>query len=503
MSNNVKRRLKLWLRPTKKKVILLVIIVALLAAAGSILSKASKQAAASAAADEPAYRSVVLQKDSMADSITVTGTVASADVANVTTQQTQTVKTISVQVGDTVKKGDVICTLDTADLEKELARKQESLATDQSTAQRNYESAQESLATAQEKYQTAYQNYATAAADLEAKRSAYLPAENSIKTYLDAYNAALTAEQNAGIALNSNTQIVAAQAAVEAAQAAVTAAQGGGSQQGSAENGAGNMPSLQNSDALAQAQAQLAAAQQQLAQAQAQAADLAKAYNDAAAARQAAENSLKSAKTNCNYEALFTAYSNADQAFSTAKQSYEAAKQQVDTAEQQLQTAKDQLDNDTVLETVEQLQEQIEDCTIRATADGTITSLNATVGSSASTAGGTPLATIQNTGALKVSVNIDENDIQQMKVGQRAIIRSDSTGDKEISGTLTQLSVTTSENGFPAEVSVDDADSGLLIGVSAKAEIVLSETAAVYSVPYDGVDTTDSGEKSDLCGRRK
>ena len=92
MSNNVKRRLKLWLRPTKKKVILLVIIVALLAAAGSILSKASKQAAASAAADEPAYRSVVLQKDSMADSITVTGTVASADVANVTTQQTQTVK---------------------------------------------------------------------------------------------------------------------------------------------------------------------------------------------------------------------------------------------------------------------------------------------------------------------------------------------------------------------------------------------------------------------------
>ena len=495
MSNNVKRGLKLWLRPTKKKVILLVIIVALLAAAGSILSKASKQAAASAAADEPAYRSVVLQKDSMADSITVTGTVASADVANVTTQQTQTVKTISVQVGDTVKKGDVICTLDTADLEKELARKRESLATDQSTAQRNYESAQESLATAQEKYQTAYQNYATAVADLEAKRSAYLPAENSIKTYLDAYNAALTAEQNAGIALNSNTQIVAAQAAVEAAQAALTAAQGGGSQQGSAESGAGNMPSLQNSDALAQAQAQLAAAQQQLAQAQAQAADLAKAYNDAAAARQAAENSLKSAKTNCNYEALFTAYSNADQAFSTAKQSHEAAKQQVDTAEQQLQTAKDQLDNDTVLETVEQLQEQIEDCTIRATADGTITSLNATVGSSASTAGGTPLATIQNTGALKVSVNIDENDIQQMKVGQRAIIRSDSTGDKEISGTLTQLSVTTSENGFPAEVSVDDADSGLLIGVSAKVEIVLSETEGVYSVPYDAVETNDSGEK--------
>ena len=493
MSNNVKRRLKLWFRPTKKKIILVCVAVALLAAAGAAMTRANKAAKASAASDEPAYRSVILQKDAMAESITVTGTVASADVANVTTQQTQTVESIAVQVGDQVKKGDIICTLDTADLEKELAKKQKALGTDQATAQRNYESAQESLASAQEKYQTAYQSYATAATDLETKRAAFLPAQTSIQTYQSAYDAALTAEQNAGIALNSNSQIVAAQAAVDAAQAAVAAAQGGGTQQ--AGNSAQNTPSLQSSDALAQAQAQLAAAQAQLAQAQAQAADLAKAYNDAVAARQAAENSLNTAKTNCNYEALYTAYSAADQACSAAKQTYESAKQQVDAAQQQLDTAKEQLDSDTALEAVEQLQEQIEDCTIRATADGTITSLNATVGSAASSAGGTPLATIQNTGALKVSVNIDENDIQQMQVGQRAIIRSDATGDKKIAGTLTQLSVTTSENGFPAEVSVDDADSGLLIGVSAKVEIVLSETEGVYSVPYDAVETKDSGEK--------
>lgn len=495
MSNNVKRRLKLWFRPTKKKIIILCVVIALLAAAGAAMSQAAKKAAVSEAADEPAYRSVTLKKDTMEESITVTGTVASADVANVTTQQTQTVKTIAVQVGDTVKKGDVICTLDTADLEKDLAKKQESLNTDRASAQRNYETAQQNLTSAQEKYQTAYQTYATAATDLETKRAAFLPAQTSIQTYQSAYDAALTAEQNAGIALNSNSQIVAAQAAVDAAQAAVTAAQGGGSQQ--AGNAGQNTPSVQSasSDALAQAQAQLAAAQTQLAQAQAQAAGLSKAYSDAVAARQAAENSLNTAKTNCNYDALYTAYSNADQACSAAKQSYETAKQQVDSAQQQLDTAKEQLDSDTALEAVEQLQEQIEDCTIRATADGTITSLNATVGSAASTAGGTPLATIQNVGALKVSVNIDENDIQQMKVGQRAIIRSDSTGDKEIAGTLTQLSVTTSENGFPAEVSVDDADSGLLIGVSAKVEIVLSETDGVYSVPYDAVETNASGEK--------
>ena len=155
MSNNVKRRLKLWFRPTKKKIILVCVAVALLAAAGAAMTRANKAAKASAASDEPAYRSVILQKDAMAESITVTGTVASADVANVTTQQTQTVESIAVQVGDQVKKGDIICTLDTADLEKELAKKQKALGTDQATAQRNYESAQESLASAQEKYQTA------------------------------------------------------------------------------------------------------------------------------------------------------------------------------------------------------------------------------------------------------------------------------------------------------------------------------------------------------------
>src|SRR5699024_724155 len=102
-------------------------------------------------------------------------------------QQTQTVESIAVQVGDQVKKGDIICTLDTADLEKELAKKQKALGTDQATAQRNYESAQESLASAQEKYQTAYQSYATAATDLETKRAAFLPAQTSIQTYQSAY----------------------------------------------------------------------------------------------------------------------------------------------------------------------------------------------------------------------------------------------------------------------------------------------------------------------------
>ena len=48
------------------------------------------------------------------------------------------------QVGDTVQAGDVICTLDTESLEKQIQRKQESVADAQQTAQENYDKAVES-----------------------------------------------------------------------------------------------------------------------------------------------------------------------------------------------------------------------------------------------------------------------------------------------------------------------------------------------------------------------
>ena len=49
-----------------------------------------------------------------------------------------------VQVGDTVSEGDVICTLDSSDLEEQLAKRQEALAESRETAQKNYDKAVES-----------------------------------------------------------------------------------------------------------------------------------------------------------------------------------------------------------------------------------------------------------------------------------------------------------------------------------------------------------------------
>ena len=66
-------------------------------------------------------RTTTLAKGSLEDSISSTGTIQSAKTSNVTTSLSYTVKTIAVAVGDSVKKGDVICTLDTEELEDQIA----------------------------------------------------------------------------------------------------------------------------------------------------------------------------------------------------------------------------------------------------------------------------------------------------------------------------------------------------------------------------------------------
>src|SRR5699024_806080 len=95
-------------------------------------------------------------------------------------------------------------------------------------------------------------------------------------------------------------------------------------------------------------------------------------------------------------------------------------------------------------------------------------------------------------------ITITENDIESVKVGMTARITSDVT-DKEVNGTLTQISPTATGGGsssgsFAAEVTINDADSGLLIGTNAKVEIILSTTEDVFSVPLDAIGENEAGE---------
>ena len=147
-------------------------------------------------------------------------------------------------------------------------------------------------------------------------------------------------------------------------------------------------------------------------------------------------------------------------------------------------------ENPIVQDNLETLRSTLEDCTLTATMDGTITALNATVGSVCS---GT-VATIQNTDALVVDVTIPANSVPKLSTGMTCHITSDATGDAVIDGTLTQIDPVANDTGsFGAKVVVNGDADGLLIGISAKVEIVISEKDNVFIVPRDAVGTADDG----------
>ena len=193
---------------------------------------------------------------------------------------------------------------------------------------------------------------------------------------------------------------------------------------------------------------------------------------------------------------------------------FNTANTQISTCEQQVKAAHDSYDQEknysnllnksqnvedsaTKLEqaqrtpdNLETLRSTLEDCTLTATMDGTITALNATVGSVCS---GT-VATIQNTDALVVDVTIPANSVPKLSTGMTCHITSDATGDAVIDGTLTQIDPVANDTGsFGAKVVVNGDADGLLIGISAKVEIVISEKDNVFIVPRDAVGTADDG----------
>ena len=156
----------------------------------------------------------------------------------------------------------------------------------------------------------------------------------------------------------------------------------------------------------------------------------------------------------------------------------------MDSAETQLEQASRTSD------TLSDLQTTLENCTLTATMDGTITELNATVGSVCS---GT-VATIQDLSSLTVEVTIPASSVSKLSTGMQCNITSDATGDTAISGTLTRIDPVANENGsFGATVSVNGSDSGLLIGISAQVEIVVQQDEDVFTVPRDAIGTREDG----------
>ena len=157
-----------WVKRHKKLTIFLVILLVAALVLVNVLGKTDK-----AVADSYQFvRTTVLTKTTLSDTVSVTGTVKAGSSASVTASdsvKTYKVTAVNVAVGDTVRKGDVIATLDTTDVEKQIANAQLQLSDTRTDARKNYTQAVEdqttNLATAQENLDKAQKNYDTLGMD--------------------------------------------------------------------------------------------------------------------------------------------------------------------------------------------------------------------------------------------------------------------------------------------------------------------------------------------------
>ena len=146
---------------------------------------------------------------------------------------------------------------------------------------------------------------------------------------------------------------------------------------------------------------------------------------------------------------------------------------------------------------IQKMQNTLEDATITAPVSGVVTAVYAKVGEP----GNGLLFVVEDTQSLKINTKIKEYDVANIREGMPVVIKSDATGEQEISGTVTYIApaAVKTEAGntqtggndsnveFEAEVQVNDPNCGLRIGMNTRLTVLLEEKQDVFGVPYDAV----------------
>lgn len=167
---------------------------------------------------------------------------------------------------------------------------------------------------------------------------------------------------------------------------------------------------------------------------------------------------------------------------STAEKLIKSYKDSVDSAQSKLEDAQSSLDS---------TQENYDNYTITAPISGKVIQKNYKVGDKVQNGNSaTALALIYDLSAVTFDMNIDELDINNVKVGQSVTIKADAFEKETFTGVVTKVSLEgTSANGvtyYPVTVTLDDSGS-LLPGMNVDGEIVLESVSQAIAVPADAL----------------
>lgn len=226
-----------------------------------------------------------------------------------------------------------------------------------------------------------------------------------------------------------------------------------------------------------------------------------------------AQTALASAKTNLeSAKRIFAIGGNTQQEVDTAQSSYNQAQANLQSAKVALETAKAslplkqssnsqdllnlQLALDQAALTLKNAQQDLSNTKLYATFNGTVSAVNAQVGGvgvSASVAGSGALLTVIDDSSIDLPVQIDETEISQVKVGQKANVTLDAFGNQVFKGTVTAISpsATVIQNiaVFYVTVNIPNPQHLLKAGMTAEGEIVSQELPNAVQIPLRAVQT--------------
>ena len=107
-------------KPKKKKFVLPVILLAV-AVAAVLIARSVYKKPDQAATETTAVEIQPVQKRDLSDTISLKGTIAGASRTNVTSRAVSEITALNVQLGDIVKEGDLLCTLDPASIREKIS----------------------------------------------------------------------------------------------------------------------------------------------------------------------------------------------------------------------------------------------------------------------------------------------------------------------------------------------------------------------------------------------
>jgi len=147
--------------------------------------------------------------------------------------------------------------------------------------------------------------------------------------------------------------------------------------------------------------------------------------------------------------------------------------------------------------------DQLSKTAIYSPMDGTITQLNVELGERVLGSGfsqGTNIMTVSDLGNMEATVDVDENDVVLVSIGDTANVKVDAFSNKVFRGTVTQIGNSAQSAGlgtqdqvvnFGVRIKLIDTDLNLRPGMSCTSDIQTETKSNVFVVPIQSVTARD------------